>query len=476
VNEKKAWLICDADPAYFIHQYCQIYDATNREWVPFHLWSAQVETLDTIINNRLVVILKARQLGMTWLVLAYALWLALFRPAATVLVFSKRDDEAMYLLGVERLKGMYARLPAFLKCRDVIVDNDHEWALSNGSIVRAFPTTAGDSYTATLAIVDEADLAPDLNALMNAVKPTIDGGGRMILLSRSDKSRPESEFKNIYRAAKQKLNGWAAVFLAWWVRPERTQAWYDAQRADIVSRTQSEDDLHQQYPGTDIEALSPASKDKRLAATWLEQCYVEAPNQSAIIPDVPAIPGLVVYRQPHTGEKFVVAADPAEGNPSSDDSAATVLNRATGEEVAQLVGKFEPAVFANYLDQLGTFFNHADVLVERNNHGHAVIQWLAEHSTLTLLIGLDGKPGWLTTSKSKSLMYDGCAEALRNRETAMRSFNAFTQLASIVAATLAAPEGQHDDIATSYALALKATTIEAPSMGTGDNPLSGYRG
>lgn len=478
MNEKREWLVCDADPAYFIHQYCQIYDATNRQWVPFHLWRAQVETLDTIINNRLVIILKARQLGMTWLVLAYALWLALFRPAATVLVFSKRDDEAMYLLGVERLKGMYARLPPFLKCRDVIVDNDHEWALSNGSIVRAFPTTAGDSYTATLAIVDEADLAPDLNQLMNAVKPTIDGGGRMILLSRSDKSRPQSEFKNIYRAAKAMLNGWAAVFLPWHVRPERTPEWYEAQKRDIVSRTQSEDDLHQQYPATDIEALSPASKDKRLASKWLEQCYIEARDISADMRDVPGIPGLVIYREPRSGEKFVIGADPAEGNPSSDDSSATVLNRKTGEEVAQLVGKFEPSVFASYLDKLAVYFNNADMLIERNNHGHAVLVWLAQNLQIAerVLCGLDDKPGWLTTTKSKTLMYDGCADALRNRETIIHSFDAFTQLASIVAATLAAPEGEHDDIATSYALALKAVTIEPPTAGTGESPLSGYRG
>ena len=84
----------------------------------------------------------------------------LFCLAATVLLFSRRDDEAVDLLGT-RLRGMYDRLPDWLKVRWFGVDNDHEWALSNGSRVLAFPTTAGDSYTATLAIVDEADLVPD---------------------------------------------------------------------------------------------------------------------------------------------------------------------------------------------------------------------------------------------------------------------------------------------------------------------------
>jgi hypothetical protein len=37
---------------------------------------------------------------------------------------------------------------------------------------------------------------------------------------------------------------------------------------------------------------------------------------------------------------------PAEGNPSWDDSALVVLDAGTGEEVASLAGKFQPAVLA----------------------------------------------------------------------------------------------------------------------------------
>ena len=44
---------------------------------------------------------------------------------------------------------MYDRLPVWLKVRSCPVDNDREWQLSNGSRALAFPTTAGDSYTAT---------------------------------------------------------------------------------------------------------------------------------------------------------------------------------------------------------------------------------------------------------------------------------------------------------------------------------------
>ena len=116
---------CRKSPAYFLDTYGQIYDARSGAWVPFRLWPAQIQTLQTLADHRLTVILKARQLGLTWLVLGYALWLMLFWPAATVLLFSRRDDEAVDLLGT-RLHGFYERLPAWLKVQSFGADNDHE--------------------------------------------------------------------------------------------------------------------------------------------------------------------------------------------------------------------------------------------------------------------------------------------------------------------------------------------------------------
>jgi hypothetical protein len=406
-------------------------------------------------TQRLVCILKARQLGLTWLVLGYSLWLVLFHPAATVLLFSGRDDEAVDLL-TNRLRGMYDRLPVWLQAEASLVDNGHEWALSSGSRVLAFPTTAGDSYTATLAVVDEADLVPDLGRLMAAVKPTIDGGGRMVLLSRADKSKPQSVFKKIYVGAKQGVTEWRSVFLPWHVRPGRDAAWYAAQRAEILHRTGALDDLHEQYPATDAEALAPRTLDKRIAPQWLHQCYQERRPLDHLPAGAPSIPRLEVYALPQTGHEYAIGADPAEGNPTSDDSALAILDRGTGEEVAALAGKFQPSTLAAHADTIGRWYNRADVMVERNNHGHAVLLWLRDHSRLRRVWGLDNHEGWLSTSKGKAMLYDTCADAFREKATILHSFATFTQLASIEGATLRAPEGETDDRADSYALACVA--------------------
>lgn len=448
--QKIEWLTCAESASYFLGNYGQIYDATALRWVSFGLWRAQYTTLRTIERELLTIILKARQLGLSWLVLGFALWLMLFQPAATVLLFSRRDDEAVHLLDF-RLKGMYARLPDWMRATaPIVTSNDHEWIMESGSTALAFPTSAGDSYTATLAIVDEADLVPDLGRLMRAVKPTIDGGGRMILLSRADKSAPNSEFKRTYRAAKAGESPWSPVFLPWHVRPSRDGAWYDAQKRDVFSRTGALDDLHEQYPATDVEALSPRSLDKRIPSAWLDAIYHEARG----IDGGPALPGLTVYRMPIPGHSYVVGGDPAEGNPTSDDSAATVMDADSGEEVAALVGKLQPATFASQVAQISRYFYGASALIERNNHGHAVILWLSDNaSDVALIEGHDGKPGWLSNSKGKALLYDELSEDTHDRIGDIHSFETYLQLASIEGSSLRAPEGEMDDRADSYALA-----------------------
>src|SRR5262249_30089768 len=138
-------------------------------------------------------------------------------------------------------------------------------------------------------------------------------------------------------------------------------------------------------PATDAEALSPRTLDKRLAPQWLQQCFAERKPLPELPHGAPSIPGLEVYRLPESGRAYVVGGDPAEGNPTSDDSAATVLDSETGEEVAAIAGKFQPSVFASHIDAIGCWYNRAHVMVERNNHGHAVLLWLRDHSRLYIL-------------------------------------------------------------------------------------------
>jgi hypothetical protein len=470
------WQACKDDPAHFIDSYCHLYDATAKDWVPFHLWQEQIDLVHTIDANDLVCVLKARQLGISWIGIAYALWLMLFHPVATVSIFSRREEEAVYLLGKERLKGMFERLPKWMQV-PVEIDNVKLWQLQNGSIARAFPTTAGDSYTVSFAFVDEFDLVDNQGQLLTAMKPTVDGGGKMLVVSRSDSTRPQSEFKQIYRGGVSNTadSPWVSIFLPWWVRPGRTPEWYERQKREIMARTGSYDALHENYPATAAEALSGRTQDKRIPPAWLAKCYEEYPplwtvdteidaDTAAMLPaGMPVLPGLTVYELPIPGMEYVMGSDPAEGNSHSDPSSTHVVERYTGRECARLTGKFIPEIHALYSMRLSDWYNEAPILVERNNHGHAYILQCKNDGYITRLMqGPDKKEGWLTHVAAKTIMFDLILPYFREGDAVIRSFTTYTQLTQIEASTQRAPEGEHDDEAISYLLAQLARARYTP--------------
>ena len=130
-RQKIEWLKCSRSALYFIVEYVTIYDATTSEWIDFRLWPAQRKALAVLAASTKVLILKARQLGLSWLVLAYCLHVMLFRPRSRVLLFSMREDEAFELL--RRVKFMYGQLPAWMRAASVTIDNAGHFEISTGS-------------------------------------------------------------------------------------------------------------------------------------------------------------------------------------------------------------------------------------------------------------------------------------------------------------------------------------------------------
>jgi hypothetical protein len=187
-------------------------------------------------------------------------------------------------------------------------------------------------------------------------------------------------------------------------------------------------------------------------------------------PDIPALPELRVFKRPVVGTKYVMGADPAEGNPGSNESAATVMDKNTGGQVALLAGRIEPSTFAFYIAQLSAYYFNAEVMVERNNHGHSVLLWLKDnYSKRIAQNGLDGRPGWLDSSLGKNMLYAECSDHFRTCAKAgtkvLHCLSTYTQLASIEGGSLRAPGSMLDDQADSFALAnLARAYVRAPAQ------------
>ena len=150
-------------------------------------WPHILEMCEVFKQERLIVWLKSRQIGASWLLAAYDLWTALFQEGANVLLFSQGEPEAQDKLSKCRL--IHAHLPPELQV-PVGVDNRSELTFPQmDSSIRALPSTpkAGRSSTGTLVDMDEADFHEYFEANYNAVKPILDDNqGQLILTSTSN--------------------------------------------------------------------------------------------------------------------------------------------------------------------------------------------------------------------------------------------------------------------------------------------------
>ena len=428
-------------------------------WVPFDLWPGQERALSAMHEHERVVLLKARQNGFSWLCLGLGLHRFVCRPGSAGLLISLRETEAKDLL--RRFRGMHARLPSWMRARELVRDEGTALEASTGSKVMALPANRGDSYTAAWALIDEAALIPHLGDLLDSVEPTVADGGQLWMVSRANKRDPAGSFARIARQAIRGDGQWRGVFSAWHERPGRDAAWYERQRQRSLDKDGTLDQLHGQFPSSPDEALAPSSANRRLPAQWLDPVYEERPPLRGA-QGAPALLGLRIYHLPVAGVRYVIGADPAAGLQTGDDSAAVVVEAVTGRECAVWQGKLEPhAVFPDGLAQLSRWYGGkgaaAEVLVERNSLGVGVVAALEERG-VPLLQGPDGKAGYAKTETTKQALWGDVAGEVMTRSKAagialVHDEVSFGQLASLEARTCKAPSGQRDDVADAWGLA-----------------------
>ena len=250
---------CKEHKEYFIENYVYIEDVDNKENIlqKFKLWDKQKEVLDSIDKHRLNIILKARQLGVTWLVLAYSVYLLLFNPGYLIIALSKTEEDAKEL--IRRITVMLNKMSMFIK-EDI--EENKGWqglkynstALSveikhkgKSSMFKAFSSSKGSgrSFTANVLILDEWAFQQFAREIWASAYPTINRptGGKVIGLSTIDRG---TLFEEIFTSD----NDFNKVFMPWYSDPRRTNDWYNQTKNDLG------DLITQEYPATIEEALT----------------------------------------------------------------------------------------------------------------------------------------------------------------------------------------------------------------------------
>ena len=243
---------CRNDVVYWANNYCVIEDKDSPEIiVPFKGWDAQNQTLRDFAEYRLNLILKARQMGITWIALYFCLHDLMFNLGHTVVALSKTEDDAKEL--VRRMSVVLDNMPQILKggrlhwwtTATSICITDDEGKLT--STFKAFPASpsAGRSFTGNILLLDEWAFQQFAEEIWTSAYPTINRptGGKVIGLSTIKKG---TLFENLWIED----NAFHKIFLSVFCDPRRTQEWYEQTAKDLGIM------VKQEYPRTAEEALA----------------------------------------------------------------------------------------------------------------------------------------------------------------------------------------------------------------------------
>ena len=390
-------LLAKTSPQSFLNNFGKIEDPLTMTELDFKLWGYQEEVLDWWLHNPKTIILKGRQLGISWVVMGFALWLANFHSSAHIVCISKDEKKAWKL--VDKVKFIYDRMPEHLK-KPLVTRNRGEVVFEDGSYIIALPSNPGNavSYTATLVVIDEWAEQEYAEEVYKALKPIIEGTetshGRFIGISTG--SRVGTFFHEMWKNARSGVSDFAAKFLAFDLRPGRTEDWYNKQKGDFIS----DQDFYQQYPRNEVEAfLAAGGCPFRIDdINWYLDTYVQPPldigelfrsDGSARVPyyfynadgyDFLGEGDLQLWELPIPGELYMISCDPATGEEGKDAHAAQVIKISCMEQVGELQTRVDIDVYTNLIVELGKFYNTAELIIERNNTGYGVINLLVNHA------------------------------------------------------------------------------------------------
>jgi hypothetical protein len=375
--EVEQWIKCASNVIHFINNYCYIQDPVHGR-VPFLLYAFQKTVLKLFLRNVFNICLKPRQMGLSWLIAAFALWYAMFRPEKTVVVISIKEETSKRFM--DKIKYMYRHLPAWLKGSTAATWNTSTLKFANNSLIMSVPTSeeAGRSEALSLLIIDEAAFVRWIEKIWAASFSTLSTGGQAILVSTANGLG--NFFANKWRDALTGASDFCAIKLHWRMHPKRDDNWYRIQRRELGPALCAQE--------VDCDFLNSGRPvfDSAIIVEWAEILRLRKPLKKLYTNEQfedeeglygKRAEGLYIYKKPVEGKFYIIGGDCASGD-GSDFHALQVIDWETGEQVAE--GRFhcKPNIFAAYMFAIGKLYNWAQLVPERNGVGLAVVQKLIE--------------------------------------------------------------------------------------------------
>ncbi len=399
--DELVWADIVGNPAEFM-RFCKINDASKMAIVDFEFWPHLITLLRAFEEHLQVIVLKSKQIGVSYILAFYALWKALTNRAFNCLVISAGEKEAAQLL--DKCKFAYQNLPDMFKAK-VGKWSETEITFSElGSKIMALPSTEtpGLGSTASLVIMDEWDFHRYPESDFSTAEPTISAGGKLIGVSTVDKSKPDSLFKELYKQAKEGLNQFFPVFLPWDSRPDRGKEWYEVEKTHYIGREYLFDE---NYPATEQQALSPLSSlslfnTNPSGGFTLEDVLNGCREPSQILNNF-----CHIYAKWRPGVLYVAGADVASGTGGDYQSCVVLGKENSVAEVVAVIhtNNIGPDQFGYYIDNLCKDYKNPLLAVEYNSMGIATINELVRLGYKNLFYNdkMRLRPGWVTTKYNR---------------------------------------------------------------------------
>jgi hypothetical protein len=415
----------------------------ERGKILLDLREAQIETVDTWLHERYVVVLKARQVGFSTLIATYCFWLTFFYPDRAVIMISKTERESAKLL--QKSKYGYRFLPEWMKLRGPmrIENTQSKMNWSNESGIESLPSASdpGRGESVFLVVVDEIGFLPNSEEAYAAIEPIADVGGRIIFLGTANGEG--NLLHTLWIGAEMGVNRYAHIFFPW-SAGDRDMAWYEAKKAELPPWQ-----LAQEYPSNPEEAFlrsgNPVFDVDALRAIVPKEprvrgyLWTPADRPRELVPDGGA---LAVWEFPNKNHVYVIGADVAEGLEHGDYSCCFVVDASTRETVAMYHARVDADLFGtDILGELGEWYNTALIGVESNNHGLTTLKALQgakyrniyrQHRHLQRFEPKTEMLGWRTTVSSKALAIDELNREIRQGELTLPDEQTIGELKTFV--------------------------------------------
>jgi hypothetical protein len=167
---------------------------------------------------------------------------------------------------------------------------------------------------------------------------------------------------------------------------------------------------------------------------------------------------LWIWYPPQPGRTYLVGVDPAGGGTDGDYAAVQVVEQRSGLQCAELRGHISPRELAKRCAEMAKEYNQALLVIERNNHGMAVLAYLSTIERYPLIYEERGPAGRLTTAVTRPAMIALLGVALATGPEIFSSSRLLAECRTFVRQNngrTGAAAGVHDDCLMAMAIALQ---------------------